>query len=104
MIDRQRYSAADWHWEEAKPLAGKVHWEDLASRCWKGPDPVLVWAMESVRVFPKDAEGPVCGPEHCECPVASDASQNLMELCEESSNPDASVNSRNGMAKYYNHK
>ena len=38
-------------------------WKDMLDGQWHGPDPVLVWARESVCVFSQDHRQPLWVPE-----------------------------------------
>ncbi|MQL00617.1 hypothetical protein EI005_25770 [Escherichia coli] len=52
--DKQGHVAAEQHVNADISPKGMVMWKDVLSGCWKGTDPVLVWARGSVCVFPQD--------------------------------------------------
>ena len=52
--DKQGHVAAELHVNPDISPKGMVMWKDVLTGCWKGPDPVLVWARGSVCVFPQD--------------------------------------------------
>ena len=55
-------------------------WKDVLTGCWKGPDPVLVWARGSVCVFPQDHRQPLCVPEKLTRAVQNEQSGDGMDV------------------------
>ena len=58
--DKQGHVAAEQHVNPDISPKDMVMWKDVLTGCWKGPDPVLVWA--SVCVFPQDHRQPLWVP------------------------------------------
>lgn len=60
--DKHGRVAAKRHVDPDVSPKGMVLWKDVLTGCWKGPDPVLVWARGSVCVFPQDYLQPLRVP------------------------------------------
>jgi hypothetical protein len=59
---------------------GMVMWKDVLSGCWKGTDPVLVWARGSVCVFPQDHRLLLWVPERLTRAVQNEQSGNSVDV------------------------
>lgn len=63
-LDASGLTAADRHWHPTTNTNyAKVHWKDVLTGQWKGPDPVIIWGRGSVCILPTDSPYPVWIPE-----------------------------------------
>ena len=52
--DKQEHVAAEQHVNSDISPKDMVMWKDVLTGCWKGSDPVLIWARGSVCVYSQD--------------------------------------------------